>query len=171
MAFYKICACGRRITALRRLSFPDICPGCGKSLKNIDPRDESEPWPESPAPVEASPAPEASAVKETPSPEAAREVRYCLRLRGSRIGIPPGGCIIGRTETGGEELAEFGSVSRKHLKVIPRRNLGVIIEDISSYGTLLNGEKLTKNQPKLARPGDIITLCDTDTTLTEDEEP
>ncbi len=73
--------------------------------------------------------------------------------------IPGEGCIIGRTETGAEELAPFPSVSRRHLKCTPRRELGVILEDISKYGTLLDGERLGKNTPVRARAGARINMC------------
>ena len=86
--------------------------------------------------------------------------RYIFRLEnGNEIDIPEEGCIIGRTEVGAEMLAEYGAVSRQHLRVTPRRNIGVIVEDISKYGTLVDGQRIIKNSPVRVANGTKITLC------------
>ena len=92
--------------------------------------------------------------------------KYALRLpNGIEIPIPQGGCIIGRTEDGGEELADYPSVSRQHARFTPRGHSGVLIEDLSTYGTWVDGTKLEKNMPFRARPGATIVLCNLETTL------
>ena len=91
---------------------------------------------------------------------------YYLQLsNGKEIVIPDDGGIIGRTEIGAEELAEFPSVSRQHLRVTPRRNIGLLVEDISRFGTLVDGQRLVKNTPVRAASGSRITLCNVDLTL------
>ena len=93
-------------------------------------------------------------------------VSYCLKLfNGTVIPIPDEGCIIGRTANGGEELAEYGSVSRQHVRITPRRHSGVLVEDLSTYGTWVNGKKLEKNMPERATAGSQIMLCNLETTL------
>lgn len=94
------------------------------------------------------------------------QVSYCLRLSdGTVIPIPDEGCVIGRTANGGEELAEYASVSRQHVRITPRRHSGVLVEDLSTFGTWLNGKKLEKNMPERATAGSKILLCNLETTL------
>ena len=89
-----------------------------------------------------------------------------MRLsNGKEIEIPNEGGIVGRMEIGAEELAEFPSVSRQHLRVIPRRNVGVLVEDISTYGTLVDGQRIVKNSPVRVVDGSKVTLCDVDAVL------
>ena len=96
--------------------------------------------------------------------------KYILRLNnGKEIEIPDEGGIVGRTEIGAEELAEFPSVSRQHLRVTPRRNVGVLVEDISTYGTLVDGQRIVKNSPVRIADGSKVTLCDVDAVLSVKE--
>lgn len=167
MAFIKICTCGERIAAESRGSFSELCPACGRSVECItaypetDPRvAEQKPAPE-PAPEPAPPAQETA-----PAPVRTVGRRFALRLAGgAEIDIPEEGGEIGRTGIGGEQLAGYPSVSRRHLRVTIRRNIGVMIEDISTYGTLVNGRPIEKNMPVAVQPGAKITLCDLETEL------
>lgn len=171
MAFCKICTCGEKIVVARRLSFPDNCPSCGRRLIDFMVYDENDPQVEK---LMNSAAAAAESVEEsTPATAAAsaaaQKQTYALKLsNGSVINIPSEGCIIGRTETGAEELAAFPSVSRQHLKVTVRRNIGVIIEDISSYGTLVDGQRIAKNSPVAVAEGAKITLCNLEAVLIAD---
>lgn len=91
-----------------------------------------------------------------------QERRYVLQMvNGQEIEIPQGGCIIGRSETGAEKLADCLSVSRQHLRAIPRSQ-GLILEDLSRYGTFVDGERI---QRTLVKEGSKITLGDTETVL------
>jgi pSer/pThr/pTyr-binding forkhead associated (FHA) protein len=96
---------------------------------------------------------------------------YYMKLNNDKvIFIPEEGCIVGRTETGAEELADCPSVSRQHLRVTPKRRIGVLIEDISKYGTLVDGKRIEKNTPVRVMSGSKITLCNVETTLMYGEE-
>lgn len=75
-----------------------------------------------------------------------------------RIEIPADGGIVGRTGLGAEQLAYNNAVSKQHLKVMINKRLGVFIEDISSFGTRVNGEELIKGNRVLVKVGDHITL-------------
>ena len=92
--------------------------------------------------------------------------KYYIKLsNGKEISIPDEGGVIGRTELGAEELAEYPSVSRQHIKVTVRRNIGVLIEDISKYGTFVDGQRISKNEPVRITNGSKITLCNVDAEL------
>lgn len=96
---------------------------------------------------------------------AARRGRYTLLAEdGGRIDIPEEGGVVGRTGLGAEYLASFFSVSRQHLQVMPCSG-GVLLKDISSYGTFVDGRALNKGEPVRAVSGARITLCNVDFTL------
>lgn len=171
MAFCKVCTCGEKIVFERRLSFPDNCPSCGRKLMDFLTYNEDDPRVEEL--MKGSGKTESSKIQEGDvSPESSSlKKKYILKLNnGKEIEIPNEGCTIGRTETGAEELAEYPSVSRQHLRVIPRRNVGVLIEDISTYGTLVGGKRIEKNSPVRVADGSRITLCDVETVLFIKEE-
>ena len=171
MAFCKVCACGEKIVFERRLGFPDNCPSCQRKLVDFLTYNEDDPR-------------VAELLKEYEKNNGSDESEdtevllvnksnlesksYALRLdNGVEIDIPEEGCIIGRTEVGAEALAEYGSVSRQHLRVTPRRNIGVIVEDISKYGTLVDGQRIIKNSPVRVANGTRITLCNVEMVLTQ----
>lgn len=164
MAFCKVCTCGEKIVFERRLSFPDSCLSCGRKLVDFLTYNEDDPR------VEELMKGAMNAEEEENKENEEKPVlggigtqkrKYILRLNnGKEIEIPEEGCIVGRTEVGAEELAEFPSVSRQHLRVTPRRNVGVLVEDISSYGTLIDGQRIVKNSPVRVADGSKVTLCD-----------
>ena len=171
MAFCKICACGEKIVFERRLSFPDYCPSCGRRLVDYLTYSEDDPIVEELLKRNSS--------QETKEPEgkiqaqetAPTKKRYFFKLpNGLEIAIPEQGGIIGRTEIGAEELADYPTVSRQHIRVMIRRNVGVLIEDISKYGTLVEGIRLEKNTPTRIAEGSQVTLCDLETQLVCREE-
>lgn len=171
MAFCKVCTCGEKIVFERRLSFPDNCPSCGRKLVDFLTYNEDDPRVEELMKgVGETDAPKTS--ERDVSPESASlKKKYILKLNnGKEIEIPNEGCIIGRTETGAEELAEYPSVSRQHLRVTPRRNVGILIEDISTYGTLVDGQRIVKNSPVRVADGSRVTLCDVEAVLFVKEE-
>ena len=151
MAFCKICACGEKIVFEKIMSYPDYCPKCGRRTVDFDTYDENNPIVEEL--IKRNTASESIQEEPVQDPQPAVTVTsgkksFSLKLsNGSEIAIPETGCIIGRTEVGAEELAEFPSVSRQHIRVTIRRNIGVLIEDISTYGTLVDGIRLEKNLP------------------------
>lgn len=166
MSFCKICSCGEKVVFERRLSFPDNCPSCGRRLVdfltyNVDDPKVQELLNCSPDKEDAED--QGPTANESYSPKA---TKYALKFAsGAEIIIPDEGGIIGRTELGAELLADYPSVSRKHIRVIPRRILGVIIEDMSSYGTLVDGKRIDKNIPTRVTEKSTITLCDLELSL------
>ena len=74
-----------------------------------------------------------------------------------RFEIPLGKSVIGREHVGKKELKNLLSVSRSHLEV---ENNGVflIIKDISSFGTCLDGSLILKGEEQYAMEGSIISL-------------
>ena len=166
MAFCKVCSCGEKVVFPRRLSFPDNCPSCGRKLMEFRTYTEDDPQVEEllreyagAAKNEEPPVPPPIGGRSTPK-------GYYLKLcNGKEISIPDEGGIIGRTELGAEELAEFPSVSRQHLRVTVRRNIGVLMEDVSSYGTLIDGQRIVKNEPVRVAVGARVTLCNVDAEL------
>ena len=81
--------------------------------------------------------------------------------------IPKEGGIIGRTEIGAEVLAKYPSVSKQHIKIYPSFGNRIVVEDISRFGTLLNGIKIEKNVPHRIAVDAKLTLCNVDFTLYE----
>lgn len=168
MAFCKVCTCGEKIVFERRLSFPDNCPSCGRKLVDFLTYNEDDPRVEELMHGNAGSDdtnPKDSAL-DSPAENGKTSKGYYLKLsNGKEIPIPDEGGIVGRTELGAEELAEFPSVSRQHIRVTVRRNIGVLIEDISSYGTLVDGQRIVKNEPVRVANGSKITLCNVEAEL------
>lgn len=170
MAFCKVCTCGEKIVFERRLSFPDYCPSCGRKLVDFLTYNEDDPLVEELMKGNAAAEISENVGKDVSIEFGSHKKKYILKLNnGKEIEIPDEGCIIGRTEIGAEELAEFPSVSRQHLRVTPRRNVGVLVEDISTYGTLVDGQRIVKNSPVRVADGSKVTLCDVDAVLTVKE--
>lgn len=166
MAFCKVCTCGEKIVFERRLSFPDNCPACGRKLVDFLTYNEEDPRVAELMKVNTN-SEEVDSEKIVSVSTDTRQRKYVLKLsNGKEIVIPEEGCVIGRTEVGAEELAEFPFVSRQHLRVTPRRHIGVLVEDISSYGTLVDGQRIAKNSPVRVGDGSKITLCDLEAVLT-----
>ena len=170
MAFCKVCACGEKIVFERRLSFPDNCPSCGRKLVDFMTYNEDDPRVEELMRGKAdSYAGNDSPLHSSSDSRKAAKGYYLKLSNGKIIPIPDEGGIVGRTELGAEELAEFPSVSRQHIRVTVRRNIGVLIEDISSYGTLVDGQRIVKNEPVRVASGSKITLCNIDAELLAEE--
>ena len=166
MAFCKICTCGEKIVFERRLSFPDNCPTCGRKLVDFLTYNEDDPRVEELLNKNSNQNNDVESTSSVSNESEAKPSKYALRLNnGKEISIPDEGGIIGRTELGAEELAEFPSVSRQHIRVTVRRNIGVLIEDISSYGTLIDGQKIVKNEPVRVANGSRIALCNIEAEL------
>ena len=90
-------------------------------------------------------------------------------IGGYEIVIPPEGGIVGRSGIGATHLMDNEAVSREHLRITPRKNAGVIIQDISTYGTKLNGKPIVPNTPMRAEVNSIITLYNEEFVLQEKE--
>ena len=166
MAFCKVCTCGEKIVFERRLSFPDNCPSCGRKLVDFLTYNEDDPRVEELVRGNTSTNESKDSPPDFPLDNGNNTNGYYLKLsNGKEIHIPNEGGIVGRTELGAEELADFPSVSRQHLRVTIRRTIGVLIEDISSYGTLVDGQRIVKNEPVRVMSGSKITLCNVEAEL------
>ncbi len=166
MSFCKVCSCGEKIVFERRLSFPDNCPSCGRRLVDFLTYNEDDPKVQEL--LNSVAEPQDLDDQDTPASDsfAPQSTKYVLQfMSGAEIPIPDEGGIIGRTEIGAELLADYPSVSRQHIRVIPRRNLGIIVEDMSSYGTLVDGKRIEKNVPIRVTEKSTITLCDLELSL------
>lgn len=168
MANCKICVCGEKIT-FDRASAPDECPYCGRRLINYATFDESDPQ------VAILLKNNSDSSDEECDEHLEKECEQKETKAGfvlvsdcnEEIFIPDEGGIIGRAEIGAEILAKYPSVSKQHIKIYPSFGNRLIVEDISKYGTFLNGEKLEKNLPKSVAVKDKLTLCNVDFTLCE----
>lgn len=166
MAFCKVCTCGEKIVFERRLSFPDNCPSCGRKLVDFLTYNEDDPRVEKLIKDNVAPETSEDEEKHVSIESNSYKKQYRLRLNnGKEIEIPNEGGIVGRTGIGAEELAEFQSISRQHLRVTPRRNIGVLVEDLSTYGTLVNGQRIKKNTPVRVVDGAKVTLSNIDAVL------
>ena len=166
MSFCKICSCGEKIVFERRLSFPDNCPSCGRRLVDFLTYNEDDPKVQEL--LNSIVEPQDLDIQDTPASDSfdPQSTKYVLQfVSGAEIPIPDEGGIIGRTEIGAELLADYPSVSRQHIRVIPRRNLGIIVEDMSSYGTLVDGTRIEKNVPIRVTEKSTITLCNLELSL------
>lgn len=165
MAFYKKCSCGKKTFFNRPMDYPDNCPECGRRLSDfLTMNEDDDP---SPSNEDNSNNTDKEAMIETHS--VSDSYLALITSEGVEIPIPDGECIIGRTEIGAEQLANYSSISRKHLKVKTRKRTGIIAEDISSYGTMIDGVRMNKNELKLINIGSKITLCNLETTLVAKE--
>ena len=94
-----------------------------------------------------------------PAKELKEKIYVFVSIRkGYELRIPNDGCIIGRTELGANELADNPAVSKKHIVVTVNKKFGLFIEDISSFGTSVNGKQVLKNDKVHISNGDEITL-------------
>lgn len=172
MAFCKVCSCGEKIVFARRMSYPDDCPSCGRRIADFPTYLEDAPEVEDLI-KKAKAGNDNDDSAQPPTAEESfipTDLTYYLHLPNGRdIYIPQDSCIVGRTEVGAEELAEYSSVSRKHIRITPRRSIGIIIEDISKYGTLVDGNRIEKNILVRVQSGSTITLCNVDAQLLSKE--
>ena len=172
MAFCKVCSCGEKIVFVGRMSYPDACPSCGRRLVDFTTYLENAPEVEELI-RKAKAGSDSDNPGSAPKPDESyipTDRTYYLHLPNGRdIYIPQESCIVGRTEVGGEELAEYGRVSKKHIRITPRRNIGIMIEDISRNGTLVDGVRIEKNLPTLVQSGSTITLYDVEAQLLSKE--
>lgn len=68
--------------------------------------------------------------------------------------------LIGRNQVGKEWLVNYPDVSREHFYIEPRSSgIGATIEDVSSFGTYLNGHKIRKNTSQFITSGTEIRLA------------
>ena len=195
MNYYKICECQKILQFDKPYLCPDPCPYCGRMTQNYityrgeppviqnaspikDPTRPSDVSQSVPIPVHnATSYTDISRDKLSPGGEqktspptitGGQIKSYYLSAADGRyqIEIPAEGGIVGRTGLGAEQLAHNNAVSKQHLKIMINKRLGVFIEDISSFGTKVNGEELIKGNRVLVKPGDHITLYNEELILT-----
>lgn len=150
MIYYKMCDCGFR-NIFEDLSFiPRKCEECKRSL-------EGRPIQEFDETVEETVVDEIKEVVET----CESGLFYIQDIHTEECDdIPVEGGLLGRAHIGWRIFQKHPSVSRAHIEVSYYKNLGLRIKDISTYGTYLNDEKLTKNSMETVFEGDVIKLYD-----------
>jgi len=80
--------------------------------------------------------------------------------QGTRIAVPLGGLVIGRSGSPEGRLGDDPALSRRHAVIVHSDRGELVISDLgSSNGTFLNGSKV--NGSEIVRPGDIIELGST----------
>lgn len=165
MAFYKLCDCGTKNYFEHRGSAPRKCsnPECGRPL-----------WDKSVVDEDLISDTEILDDIETDGDTdiALDDFYYSLDSADGEfsIKIPNSGCIIGRAAMGADFLAEHHAVSREHIRVTYRGKIGIMVEDISRFGTFINNENMEKGTRKLAREGDIIRLYNYEMIVKRHEE-
>lgn len=169
MNYYKICECQNILQFDKPYMCPDPCPYCGRMTQNyityrgeppisqkVDNNKEINVGTIAPL---SSTVPPCDSQQQVNMSTCSTSSYYLVAADGRyRIEIPADGGIVGRTGLGAEQLAYNNAVSKQHLKVMINKRLGVFIEDISSFGTRVNGEELIKGNRVLVKAGDHITL-------------
>lgn len=161
MAFYKLCDCGTKNMFEHRGLAPRKCEKCGRSLLEVSVVDEDL--------VEEQ---EEITDEKTSGDISLDRFYYSLNTPDGKeqIVIPSSGGIVGRNALGAELLGKHNAVSREHIKVSYRGRIGLLIEDMSKYGTFINNEQLVKGSARFARDGDVIKLYDYELVVHRHEE-
>jgi membrane protein YdbS with pleckstrin-like domain len=85
--------------------------------------------------------------------------------RGSRVQIPSGGLLIGRSGDPDDQLFRDPALSRQHARLTPWTG-GVLVEDMGSRnGTAVNGHRI---HSQLVHVGDVVTVGETQLQLVDD---
>ena len=75
-------------------------------------------------------------------------------------------CIVGRgLNSIGHEFLNYASISREHIKVKIINKYCIEVEDMSKFGTYINGKKMIKGISEELLVGDTITLFDVELEL------
>ena len=139
MAFCKICVCGNIIRYERTKDLPDVCPFCGRGqLELLPPFREDDPQVK--VLLNQNNPTDETEIYESEEVESGGFI--LVSSVGDEIEIPHEGGVIGRTGIGADVLAKYPSVSKQHLKIYPCLGERIIIEDISKYGSFINGIKM-----------------------------
>jgi hypothetical protein len=93
--------------------------------------------------------------------------------------LPEKEILVGRAASCDIDLTRYfrdqlQAVSRQHFKLFYRKGEGFFIVDLSYNGTWVNNECLTKNQPRVLRNNDVITLAKSEQLLIKaviDDDP
>ena len=80
--------------------------------------------------------------------------------QGTRIAVPLGGLVIGRSGSPDGRLGDDPALSRRHAVIVHSDRGELVVSDLgSSNGTFLNGSRVDGSE--LVSPGDIIELGNT----------
>lgn len=155
----KICECGEVLRFEKIFMCPDPCPKCGRITQAYITYDEDDPIVSELVNKYKDTTVQGNKTS-AESVELNKEKEYYLYSvrKGYELIIPRDGCIIGRTELGAEMLYDNPAVSKKHIIVTFNKKFGIFIEDISSFGTSINGKQVLKGDKVHVNVGDEITL-------------
>jgi hypothetical protein len=151
MAYYKLCECGTKNYFEQRGSSPRKCDNCNRSLFGFSVMDEEA--------VGYKSNDFDLTVENTDSFREEHTIRFTLESMDGKqkIEIPYEGCSIGRASHGSEFLQNKKSVSREHI-VVKYWKMGLLVEDISKFGTYVDDRLILKNSPMLVLDGQIVRL-------------
>lgn len=79
------------------------------------------------------------------------------KLEGKRIPVTSDGFYIGRDKAAATLVIDDGRVSRRHLWIGVEDGEVVVVDQGSTNGTFVNGERVTR---RVLAAGDIITISD-----------
>lgn len=159
----KVCECGEVLKFDKIYNCPDPCPKCGRITQSYITYHEDDPLVEmlskKYALINGDLGKNDSVSEASPmGVDLVSKYVFVSVRKGFEIFIPNEGCIIGRTELGAEELADNPAVSKQHIVVTINKKFGLFIEDISKYGTLVNGREILKGSKVHIKENDEITL-------------
>ncbi len=171
MAFYKICDCGKKIVFEESLKYPEICTSCGRNTTGYITYSENEVINLNNSSThyenKTNTNNKVNNIYNSNNNSAYKLVLKSKNEHEVEIEIPSEGAVLGRSSLGSNYLLNFPSVSREHCRIIPKEGIGAIVEDLSSYGTFINGNKLTKYTPVCAKVNSEIMLYNVRFTLLE----
>ena len=148
LRFRRCQVCGEKNDELAR-----ACIKCGNEELHRSAVESSE--------TTAAPRPTTIIMKEHPQVIVLTEASRKVTLK-----ILPEGGLIGRSGTiGANELEDYDTISRHHLKVTFMGG-NLVVEDLgSANGTKINGRKIVPGTPENLSVGDMLSLADLNFTV------
>lgn len=166
MSFYKVCDCGKKFSYEKRGQAPRKCDVCTRSLIEVSAIEED-------VIDEVNTVDDEEVIKGTSSDDISIDgFYYSLETPDGihKIVLPSSRCVVGRNALGADVFASNLAVSKEHINVSYHGRMGLIIEDISKYGTFINDKQMVKGVTRLVRDGDIIKLYNFDLVVKFNEE-
>lgn len=167
MLYFRRCTCGNIIKYEMAGNPPFECPNCGRDPMAFVEQEYYEGAENMPN-IPRVPSTSLTETEETEKPkiDTASAVNnsvksgFCLVSEdGKEYDLDADEVIVGRDNLCSDYLSKFNEVSREHLKIKKRSSdVSILITDISKYGTLINGKKMSSGETKMITHGAEITL-------------